>query len=206
MKMLVCNFDALIDKEEAITTSTMLEIDRMRKNGGLLVVTSTKELDEIIDYNYSFPFIDYIITYQGSLLYEVETGKVLYKKPISKEKIKEIEKVEEKIEYKNEVYIIKTSKEISSSKYKNLNYYSIKKEGYLSESDKLDALEILCKLKNIKLSEVISIGLDDSDLNIQMKTYGISMRNSNLKVKNISNYMTNSNNHNGVRDVIQKYF
>ena len=58
MKMLICNFESLMDKEEAITTSTMLEIDRMRKNGGLLVVTSTKELNEIIDYNYSFLFID----------------------------------------------------------------------------------------------------------------------------------------------------
>lgn len=209
MKMLICNFESLMDKEEAITTSTMLEIDRMRKNGGLLVVTSTKELNEIIDYNYSFPFIDYIITYQGSLLYEVETGKVLYKNPITSEKVKELEKdTEEKIEYNNEVYVIKTTNEeiISKIKKLNLKYISIKKDIYISETDKLDALNILCEKKNIKQNEVISIGLDDSDMSIQKATYGISMRNSNLKIKNNSYYMTNSTYHNGVRDVIQKFF
>lgn len=56
-KMIVSDFDGtLIDSDEAIPLSTMVEIDRIRKLGVKFVVATGRILKSVLDYNRDFPF------------------------------------------------------------------------------------------------------------------------------------------------------
>lgn len=93
-KMIVSDFcGTLIDSEEAISLSTMLELDRIRKNGILFCVTTSKSVRVVKDYNRDFPFIDYIVAFNGSYIYDVERCEVLYDKSLSSATIKKIYKM-----------------------------------------------------------------------------------------------------------------
>ena len=82
--MVVSSFyNTLIDKEEAIPSSTMLEIDRIRNKGIQFSVCTNHLYSEIIEYNHDFPFVDYIISLNGSYVYDVKKEKCLFKKKIS---------------------------------------------------------------------------------------------------------------------------
>ena len=71
-KMVVISFyHALIDEESAISQSIMLEIERIRKKGILFCVCTNGTYQEVLEYNKDFPFIDYIISLNGSYIYDV---------------------------------------------------------------------------------------------------------------------------------------
>ena len=82
-KMIVSDFDGtLIDSDEAIPLSTMVEIDRIRKLGVKFVVATGRILKSVLDYNRDFPFLDYVISCDGAYVYDVSNRKTLYKKPL----------------------------------------------------------------------------------------------------------------------------
>lgn len=90
-KMVVSKFeDALIDKEEVISASTVIEIDNIRRRGIPFVIFTEGCLNDILDYNIDFPFIDYIISYGGAYLYDVVDNRVIYKKNLTKKVISTI--------------------------------------------------------------------------------------------------------------------
>ena len=77
-KLFVSDFyKTLLDSDDAINLSTMVEIDRIRKNGCLFVIATGSLLSSVLDYNRDFPFIDYIIACNGSYTYDVNRQKVL---------------------------------------------------------------------------------------------------------------------------------
>ena len=77
MKKMVINsfYNTLIDKEDAIPLSTMLEIERIRKAGNKFVVLTNRSAEELAFYNRDFPFIDYIIAFNGNYVLDVENNK-----------------------------------------------------------------------------------------------------------------------------------
>lgn len=82
-KLFVSGFnETLIDSEEAISISTMLEIDRIRQKGVIFTVATEDDLDSVLEYNRDFPFLDYIICYNGAFVYDVKKDKVIYRKNI----------------------------------------------------------------------------------------------------------------------------
>ena len=84
MKMVVSSFNkTLINSEEAISYSTMVEIDRIRNNGDKFSIMTRESLRKVIDYNKDFPFIDYVISFNGAVVYDVVNKDFLYKKNIS---------------------------------------------------------------------------------------------------------------------------
>ena len=94
MKMVVSSFSkTLINSEEAIGYSTMVEIDRVRNNGIVFSIMTCESLRKVIDYNKDFPFIDYIVSFNGAVVYDVINKIFLYKKNISNSTIKKIIKV-----------------------------------------------------------------------------------------------------------------
>lgn len=94
VKMVVSDFwGTLIDREEAIPLSTMLELDRVRKMGVIFSVTTSNSAKRIAEYNHDFPFIDYIVAFNGSYVYDLVRDKVLYKKGLSVTVIKKIIKM-----------------------------------------------------------------------------------------------------------------
>ena len=82
-QLFVSDFDGtLIDSDEAIPLSTMVEIDRIRKNGVKFVVATGRILKSVLDYNRDFPFLDYVISCDGAYVYDVCNRKVLFKKTL----------------------------------------------------------------------------------------------------------------------------
>lgn len=91
-KMVVSSFfNTLIDSEEAISYSTMIEIDKLRREYGVIFTIMTDSpLNLVIDYNRDFPFIDYIIAFNGGYVYDVLNRKVISKKSMGVLTIKKI--------------------------------------------------------------------------------------------------------------------
>ena len=93
-KMIVSDFyDALIDREEAIPLSTMIEIDKIRQKGILFCISTSKSARFVIDYNKDFPFIDYVIAFNGAYVYDLVRDKVLYNKNLGVLIIKKLYKM-----------------------------------------------------------------------------------------------------------------
>lgn len=93
-KLFVSDFDGtLINSEEAIPLSTMVEIDRIRKLGVKFCIATGRILKSILDYNRDFPFLDYIIACDGAYVYDVVHHKVLSKKALGGSIIKKIKKL-----------------------------------------------------------------------------------------------------------------
>ena len=95
-KMIVSDFyDTLINKEESIDINTMLEIDRVRNNNVLFVVATSRTFRTILDYNSSYTFSDYIISYNGSYVYDCIKDKVLYQRKLTQVMIKKLSKLKQ---------------------------------------------------------------------------------------------------------------
>lgn len=72
--------------------------------------------------------------------------------------------------------------------------------------DKWYAIEELMKIKGIKKEEVIAIGDNLNDkIMIENAGLGIAMGHSNPEVKKVADFVTKSNNENGVALAIQKF-
>ncbi len=93
-KVLISDFeDVLIDKEDAIPLSTMLALDKVRGDKVAFGVTSTRGFQNVLDYNRDFPFIDYIILFDGAYFYDVNRKKTIVDQKISLTTTKRINKI-----------------------------------------------------------------------------------------------------------------
>ena len=82
-KLIISDFkDTLIDKEESISTDTIISIDNYRRDSGLFSICNDLGYEDILYYDRSFHFIDYIIGFSGSIIYDVNKEKIIYNKHI----------------------------------------------------------------------------------------------------------------------------
>lgn len=94
IKMVVSDFDGtLIDDDESIPISTVLEIDKVRTNNIKFCVATGRILQSVLDYNKDFSFIDYIISCNGAYVYDCNLEKVIFKKNILSSIVKKIKKL-----------------------------------------------------------------------------------------------------------------
>lgn len=92
--LLVADFDqTLLDSDEAIPLSTMVEIDRIRKNGTLFAVATGRILRSVLEYNRDFPFLDYVVACNGAYVYDVSKGVAIFKKSVGATIIRKIKKM-----------------------------------------------------------------------------------------------------------------
>ncbi len=196
-------FNVLCDWEDAIATSTMLYIDKVRKDKNLFIVMDNCSLQDILFYDASYPFIDYVIACNGSLVYDCVKKKIKFKKKLLLSTIKKINKLSCKKYYyteslkKNEyldtddVYKIDlvdyTDSDLEIVKKLNVNYYVHDNIIEINRVSKYDALTKLLKDKYDKNS-IISIGYDDSDKEVINNTCGYLVKkgeNNNKIVEKI---------------------
>ena len=216
IKMLVVDFfNTLIDKEDAISTSTMLGIDSLKQDGIKLTIITNRLLDDVLYYNESYPFIDYIISLNGGVIYDVSNNKKIYGNKLDDKTIEDINikyidyeidyyKDEEDI-YKLEVKLKrKDIKDIGNLKYpvfrRDNNYYL-----EISNNNSYDALKKIMKIENINNNEIVSIigNLSEKEfINKIDNTYVVS--NALKDLKNMTDNRTKSNNSNGVLNIINK--
>lgn len=83
-KLLVSDFDdTLVGEELAIDYSTMLVIDKIRREKVLFSIATSRCLGDILYYNRDFSFLDYVVASNGAVVYDVNREKILFKKSIS---------------------------------------------------------------------------------------------------------------------------
>lgn len=74
-------------------------------------------------------------------------------------------------------------------------------------ADKSLAIDVLSKSYNIPVEQIVAIGDDYNDVNmIQMAGLGVAMANGIDEVKKVADFITLSNEEDGVASVIQKFF
>ena len=174
-KMVVVSFyHALIDEEGAISQSIMLEIERIRKKGIIFCVCTNKTYQEVLEYNKDFPFVDYIISLNGSYIYDVLKEQCIAKKKLAISNIKKISTIFDgyNINYyaentiytkseepeKKDIYKIEVEIETEEEKEK-LNKLNVNNSIFI-EKDKM-YLEIVSG-KNSMFSGVDQIGLKNN--------------------------------------------
>ena len=222
IRMIVSSFyNTLIDKEDAIPMSTMLEIDKLRTNRIMFSICTNRDYKEVLYYNHDYPFINYIISYNGNYIYDVDKEKCIYKKALSKKIIKDIEKIFSGYNltyYQEEDEIIKIEIKVKKKdiniieKLNNLNIsksiFCYDKEYFieLTSLTTYDGIKKLTSLLKIKEEDIIPIIGNLSEKIIINKidnTYVVS--NAPKEMKEIAKNKTKSNNFKGVEQVIKKY-
>lgn len=226
IKMVACSFyNTLIDKEDAIAMSTMLQIDKIRNKNIKFTILTNRSFNEVLYYNRDFPFIDYIISYNGNCILDVNNNKIIYKNYLDKKYIKEIlnkykdnkiylyseNEVLDKFNYNNyDIYKIeielkrKDLKNISSNlsvlKYRNKYYLEI-----TATEDYSCLINLLRKLNINKDELLLIIGNDSEKLLIKDIPNTYIIGNSSKLLKDLTIKKTSSNNFKGVEKVIKKY-
>ncbi len=172
-KMAICNFNDLLDKEDAIPISTMLKIEKLKNNNFLLTIITNKKVEEILDYNKDFPFIDYIITCHGYLIYDVNKNKKIGNYKISKKDISKIKKIDNNAifigENDNIFQIIINDKSIIDNinlkRKKEYNKLIIFKE----DIDEIKSINKICLINKITNDNLLLIYQTKSKLNKYIK-------------------------------------
>lgn len=232
VKAVVSSFyNTLINSEEAIPLSTMLEIERIRKQGIVFSVCTNGLYDDVLYYNHDFPFLDYIIALNGSYVYDVNKNKCLYQKKLPTSTIKKIIKlfpnfeisyltatkklidistIEEDI-YKIDIDI--TNKKLDLNSLSNLSITTsiLKKynKSYLeitsSSTNNYLALDKILTKKKITRDEVTVICANESDLSlIKNIPNNYLVSNASKDLKKYANGKTKSNDLKGVENILNK--
>ncbi len=225
IKMVASSFyNTLIDKEEAISMSTMLQIDRIRNNDIKFTILTNRSHNELTYYNKDFPFIDYIVSFNGNYVIDLNNNKTIYKNPLTSNKINNIlEKYKEnKILlysedsiYEKETYngqtIYKIEIELKRKDLNNLESdaitFKFNKKTYLeiTESNDYKGLFKLLEILNIKDNELCTVIGNESEKILLTKipnTYIIGNSPKSLKAKTTKK--TSSNNFKGFEKIIKK--
>ena len=220
-KLILSDFkDTLIDKEDSISTDTIINIDNYRREGGIFSICNDLGIDEVLYYDKSFHFIDYIIGFSGSIIYDVNKDKVIYSKNILVSKVKKIIKNIDKVvlyninsKYKvdsnyldylsnNKIYridIINNKDNLDFIKELDVNYYIDDKKIIVIGSNIYECINKIIK-KKITYREVLCIPNDNKFLCCTDLFYCMGLSNCKLKVKKIKL----DNNHEGIIEILKK--
>jgi len=228
-KIVVSSFyNGLINDEEAIPVSTMLEIERLRKKEIAFSVCTNRLYTEVLDYNRDFPFLDYIIALNGSYIYDVQKKKCLFKKKLPKKVLEEIHKQFSKdkvyyytatnsletINFQEDIYKVEvglSSRKVDDAFLKklsvNTSIFSYNQKNYLeitsSLTDNYHALEKIVSTK--KLEPLAAVVVNEADISLVRNLNSCYvMENASLMLKKNSKLRTASNNEKGVELVLKK--
>lgn len=229
IKMVVSGFyNTIIDREEAIPTSTVLEIDRIRNKKVIFAICTNRFYQEILDYNHDFHFVDYIISLNGSYVYDVNKDKCLFKKKISQTNLNKIselfagykinyytetevyKKIVDKDIYKVEVEI-DNREEINKLTKINLNYsiFEFNNKMYLEFTNNkvsmFTGVDQISLRNNISLNEVLVIGGNESDIELVSNIpHNYVVANASKELMKFAKKKTTSRDEKGVEQVIKK--
>lgn len=173
-KLLISDFeDTLIDEEDAIPLSTVLEIDKIRNNKVLFGIFTKRNFKSILEYNKDFPIVDYIIALDGSYIYDVKKDKPLFKRNVAISIVKKIKKVFD--EYNLCFYTLEwcnfTKEKVEGDNVRKIGDFKVFSEFH---RDNIFKVEIRCKNRK-EQTEALKIL---EDLNLDIEFYS---RNDKLK-------------------------
>lgn len=231
-KMVVCTFEnTLIDDEESISMKTMLEIDRLRNGGYLFTTISENDLDYVLSYNRDFPFLDFIVFFDGAGIFDTKLNKVIFKRQINYNMIKKIidacfdydiyaytafqkikiNSIDDIVNYKKDILRIDIFGKNIKSLYKKLialdldiNITKTDHIKILSNCSRCFSVDTICMKKKIDISNCFVIGGSILDMETINKYKGNSINNAPLKLRKISNRVSSNNNSLGVCELLRE--
>lgn len=231
-KMVVISFyHALIDEESAISQSIMLEIERIRKKGILFCVCTNGTYQEVLEYNKDFPFIDYIISLNGSYIYDVLKEQCIAKKKIAISNIKKIstifegynilyytenniyeeaQEAEKKDIYKIEVEIEKEEEREKLSKLNINSSIFIKKDKMYLEivsgkNSMFSGVDQIGLKNNFALKDVIAVCANESDYSLVTNIpYSYVIKDSCKKLEKATRRKISKNPKEGIEIFLKK--
>ena len=235
-KLVVSGFDnVLINSDEAISTSTVLEIDRVRNNEVLFAILCDRGYKEVLEYNKDFSFVDYIISCNGACLYNVKINEVMIDKrldyTIVKALINELNGYSLSIitdngrkdvcEISNEkIYMIEVecnSKRDANKLLDIINSFELNIKTFMRKAGKkyylqivnssVNSNDILEKIDDIDFSSVVLICSEEKDALFYEKAgYKVAVSNASSSVKKICDKTTSSNDNKGVKKILSYLF
>ncbi len=233
VKMVVSSFyNALINDEDAVYASTMLEIERIRKKGIVFSVCTNRNYQEVLEYNKDFPFLDYIIALNGSYIYDVEKGRCISKNKITVANLKKINtffkdypviyytgdniytnsddlgdldvyKVEIEVDDKNKV------EELLKKIRGNFSYIKIHDKTYLeitsAKSDMFTGVDQIGLKNSINLNDIVVVCANESDYPLVRNIkHSFIVKNGSDILKKATRRRTSTNIDKGVEKVLNK--
>ena len=231
IKMVVSSFhNTLIDNEGAIPMSTMLEIEKIRKNNIIFTVCTNREYKEVLEYNKDFPFIDFIVSLNGSYIYDVSKGKALFKKKINQTTINKIDKIDVKKLYYTEDGVFNNINEVNNKEiYKveiesneveeiskkigkaaiNISTFIIDDKNFIeitsNQASMFNGVDKVSLKNNITLDNVLTICGNESDTSlVQNIKNSYVVKNSPKELKKYCKKQTMSNTEKGVENILKK--
>ena len=231
IKMVVSSFfNTIIDKEEAIPSTTILEIERIRQKGIIFTINTNRAYKEVLDYNKDFPFIDYIISLNGSCIYDVNKNSCIFKKKLPKSNIKKIMTIfndYEKTFYSDDIIMKENPKEDdniykieiaidSLDEVKKITKLNVEHSIFVKDekmyleitstkSNTFNATDQISLKNNINLKNILVICGNESDLTlIKNIPNNYIVENADKNLKNQAKNIVPSNNNKGVESVLKK--
>ena len=219
------------DEESAISQSIMLEIERIRKKGILFCVCTNGTYQEVLEYNKDFPFIDYIISLNGSYIYDVLKEQCIAKKKIAISNIKKIstifegynilyytenniyeeaQEAEKKDIYKIEVEIEKEEEREKLSKLNINSSIFIKKDKMYLEivsgkNSMFSGVDQIGLKNNFALKDVIAVCANESDYSLVTNIpYSYVIKDSCKKLEKATRRKISKNPKEGIEIFLKK--
>lgn len=227
-KLVVCSFEgALINSEDAIEYETMLEIDRVRKEKNYFCVITARDLEFILEYNKDLPFLDYIIAYNGSYIYDVNDRSVILQKKLSKTLVNKLTKLfsenKLKIYTSSDINDNVTKIDITASNLNELKQFrdvllnlnielniNIDKKRYIIEVlpkgvSREKSLAYLAKKLKLNKKDLFVIGSKKEDKNNIKKYKGFTVKNAPEEIKKIAVYISEKEDSIGVSNLLKMF-
>lgn len=218
IRMIVSSFyNTIIDEEDAIPTSTMFELDSYKEKGSVFTVLTNRGIDEVLYYNESYPFIDYILAYNGSIIYDVNQNKILYEKKLDNSIIQEVQKrfkdiiiYEENNYYKIEIPCCKKKNKLLDL-FRDLevkkSFLKMGKDTFLELSPSTNEESLKRLLSDLKIdhNEVLLILGNESDEGLLKYPNAYVVSNASKELKKNAEHKTKSNISKGFESVLKKW-
>lgn len=262
-KLIALDMDGtLLKGDNTISQETKKAIKLAKEKGIKIVITTGRPIQGVMNYLEELDLInddEYVITYNGSSIYNTKTLKPIVRSGLTGKDFKDIYKLSKslgvefhgfidecciapkenkytdaEIQHNNiDVKIIDIENDINDNdfiikamildekekldqavkkipkeyfeKYNALRTVSFIFEFMNKNCSKSNALKALCKHLSISQTEVIAFGDGENDIDmLQFAGFGVAMGNASNYVQSNADYVTLSNEENGIADVIYK--
>ena len=205
--------ETLTNSQREVTEKTKLEIKKCVENGVKIILTSGRSRREAMNFQEQIGTSPYIVSSNGASAYDAENGVEIYNERIDPQMVLQLIRHSRengyriKLNYKDllvECVGIAVANE--SKRFKNpdlkpsRNYYCDVASVKVSKGN---AVKAVCEYFEIKPEEIVTIGDGENDLSmLGLTPNSVAMGNSLPEIKEKANYVTASNDEDGVAKVL----
>lgn len=200
-EVIVLDLDGtLTNRDKIITPRTKEALMEAQRRGKKIVLASGRPTGGVLPLAEELSLKDYggfILSFNGGMIMNCRTKEIIFSRLLPEEANKKI------------IYLALVEPKVKASLGKNFSVY--RSEPYFLEIlpkgiDKAQSLERLLEVIGFTREEMIACGDGYNDLSmIQYAGLGVAMENAVFPVRKAADYITDSNNDDGVAKVVEKF-